>query len=125
MELDFDFVREVLIFCADSQSPHGPGDIEMREFADKKGKTVYQLAFTINRLYEAGYIKKKTSYASGEPYLVEPGNLTWDGNEYLNNIRNQSIWNATKEKVKSVGGSVSLSVMGSVAAALLKQQLGL
>lgn len=125
MELNFDFVRDLLIFCAKSPNPHGPRDTDMRKFAKSKGFSVDDLAFTINRLYEAEYITKKTVYGSGVPITMEPGNLTWNGNEYLNSVRSPSVWKATKDKISGVGGKLTFQLVTSVATSIVKSQLGL
>lgn len=125
MELNYDFVREVMLTCANSKNSHGPSETEIRELAANNQISTNELGFTINRLYEAGFITNKVQYASDVPVMVAPGNLTWDGNEYLNNIRSNSVWSETKDKIKESGLSVSLQVLGSVASSIVKSKLGL
>lgn len=125
MELDYDFVRELLIKCADSNSLYGPSDDELMKLAATKSISREKLAFTVDRLYEAGYIQNHTRYSNNKPTIIMPGNLTWSGNEYLNNIRSNTVWEETKSKIKSAGVSTSLSVVGSVAASVVKAKLGL
>ncbi|WP_158682887.1 DUF2513 domain-containing protein [Lactobacillus sp. CBA3605] len=125
MELNYDFVREILLTCAASTHPMGPSEDEIRKLADDYEVSLDQLAYTVTCLFQAGLVVNKVAYTLSGPYLVSPGNLTWDGNEYLNNIRNTSVWEETKDKVKKSGLSVSLQVLGAVATAVVKNKLGL
>ena len=125
MELDYDFVRELMIECADSSSLYGPSDKELMNFANARHASRAKLAFTVDRLFEAGYIQKASRYASDGPAIIMPGNLTWSGNEYLNNIRSNSVWEETKNKIKNAGISTSLTILGSVASSVIKAKLNL
>jgi hypothetical protein len=51
--------------------------------------------------------------------------LTWFGHEFIASIRSDTVWNATKERVAKVGGSVSLSTLSEVAGAVAKGLLGI
>lgn len=51
--------------------------------------------------------------------------LTSDGCDYLDSVRDDDIWNATKEKIKSVGGSATLEVIKSLAEKVMSSQLGI
>lgn len=43
--------------------------------------------------------------------------LTWSGHIFLDNIRNDTIWNAVKEKSKKIG-KVSITALASAAGGL-------
>lgn len=51
--------------------------------------------------------------------------LTWEGHEFVDNIRNKNIWESTKKRVSGLVGSLSLSVVAAVAEAEAKKLLGL
>lgn len=125
MELNYDFVRKVLLTCADSPEFSGPSDNEMRKLATDNSVSFGQLAYTIDCLKQAGYIDGGIVKALSGPIAVKPGNLTWEGNTYLSNIRNNTVWKETKQKVKDSGLSVSLQILGSVASSIVKNRLGL
>ncbi|WP_369833368.1 DUF2513 domain-containing protein [Companilactobacillus pabuli] len=125
MELNYDFVRKVLIECADSDHPQGPTDKEIRAFASNNNVNLNELAFTIDKLREADFINGKVIYGGDGPYKILIGNLTWDGNQYLNSIRSSSVWKKTKQKLIDNGITASFSVITSLATAIAKQKLGL
>ena len=125
MELDYDFVRDLLIFCAESKHKFGPTNKETIEFSKSKNIPMNQLAFTVNKLFEAGFTTHEVEYASNKPKRVMPGNLTWEGNEYLNSIKNKSTWNNIKKLISEKGLSISFDVIKDAAKACVKNSLGL
>ncbi|RHW48867.1 DUF2513 domain-containing protein [Lactobacillus bombicola] len=125
MELNYDFVRDVLIEYAESKHVGGPTPTELIDFAKSKNVDYDELAYTLARIYEGNLISKSPR-AIGDSYkIVTPGNLTWQGNEYLNSIRNQNIWTKTKERLKESGIKVTFETIVSIASAIAKNQLGL
>lgn len=51
--------------------------------------------------------------------------LTSSGYDYLDAIRNPSIWQSTLNKIESVGGSVTLDIVKSIAVSIIKSHLGI
>ena len=50
--------------------------------------------------------------------------LTWQGHEFLDNIRDPGIWGKTKERLKGLP-NVAISVIGEIAMAEIKKHIGL
>ncbi|PEW58205.1 hypothetical protein CN448_31480 [Bacillus cereus] len=50
--------------------------------------------------------------------------ITWDGHQFLDNIREKSIWEATKIKAATLG-SVSLPTLSELAKSYIAEKLGL
>ena len=51
--------------------------------------------------------------------------LTWEGHDFLDAARNDSIWKSAMSKVKSIGGSVSVDIVKAILIALIKEKAGL
>ncbi len=51
--------------------------------------------------------------------------LTNDGCDYLDSIRDNEIWDKTKEKMKLVGGAMSFEVVKDLAISIAKLYLGI
>lgn len=51
--------------------------------------------------------------------------ITAGGHDFINALRNDTVWRKTKDKVASVGGSVSLGTLTEVASAVAKGLLNL
>ena len=124
MKLDHDFARLLLLKIESSDSSYGLEEPEGLELAESLGFTREQLAYTIDKLSEAGFITGKTKWRWGEPYFIMPGNLTYSGHEYLDTVRSPKIWRDSKTLATKVG-SVSLDIMGQIAASLISKTLGL
>lgn len=82
--------------------------------------TQEDLWYTCIKLDEGGYLDVTTvpMLRSPLPGIKSINNLTFNGHEFLNNIREESNWN----KVKNVGkkaGTSSLAALGDIAKAVI------
>ncbi|MFZ1073703.1 MAG: DUF2513 domain-containing protein [Verrucomicrobiia bacterium] len=50
---------------------------------------------------------------------------TWDGHEFLDAARNDTIWRKAGEQIKKSGVDVTLSLLKEILNQILKQSLGL
>jgi hypothetical protein len=71
----------------------------------------------VRLLFNAGFCEGKITSVSGStiPIYTITG-LTWDGHDFLDDIRNESVWARVKENLKRFGGDASLEVIKSLAA---------
>ena len=51
--------------------------------------------------------------------------LTAAGHDFLNAIRDETVWKKTQEKVSTVGGGVAINVLVAIATEFLKKKLGI
>ncbi|NVO88913.1 DUF2513 domain-containing protein [Lactobacillus rhamnosus] len=124
MELDYDQVREFLMAIEDSDNIHGLDQQGGSKFAEENDMSRDQLAYMVMKLKEGNLITGSVKWASNEPYWINPGNLTYSGHEYLNNIRDSKVWEGVKTATSKVG-SVSLSILVELAKQEMKKRLGL
>ena len=124
MKLNNDCVRGLLLYIESNTSINSLIAVSQIEINDY---TTDELIYTAMKLQEAGYIKAKISKfidGSADVYVNE---LTWNGHKFLDNIRDDGVWKATKEKISKFS-SVSLSIIENVAAQvltnLINQQIG-
>lgn len=82
------------------------------------------LYYTFLKLKEAGFINGDIMILPDyRTALVK--NLSYEGHAFLDNVRDDTIWNKAKERVGSSVTSVSISVIGQVAGSIIKGMLGL
>ncbi len=81
------------------------------------------IIYTIKMLNDAGYINAKYCGYDNKP-IYSISSLTWDGHQFLDNIRDNDIWKETKSKVSKIT-SVSLPIIQQVAAQLIALKLGI
>jgi hypothetical protein len=70
----------------------------------------------LDLLLEAGFLK-------GDP-MPSISRLTWEGHEFLDNIRDAGIWGKTKAKLRDLP-SVAVTLIREIALAETKKHLGL
>lgn len=73
-----------------------------------------------NAMYEDPHTRQKTPYKSHVIYR-----LTSKGHDYLDSVRDDSIYKKTKEKISSVGTTLALPLIREIAEALIKSQIGI
>lgn len=118
MKRDMDFVRDILLrvehdenLSSDQLMPHDIG-------WSAEDNLVDHLIMLID---EVGLISGIEAHSSsGHSWLNL--RLTWQGHEYLDDIRDPDIWRQTKEGVNQVGG-FSLDVLRALAKGLVKKNI--
>jgi hypothetical protein len=80
-----------------------------------------EIGYHLKMLIEANFLTGKTNLMEAMPYIK---NITWQGHELLDDIRDDTIWGNTKERAKGLAG-VGMSLMWEIAKAELKQRLKL
>lgn len=126
MKLNNDCVRDFLLTCEDVPMDLNPG---IDYFLEQKRLTKYpskDIVYSMKQLYEARFIDVATIKTPGGPkFNGRFLDITWNGHQFLDDIRSDNVWEKTKEKVKSTVGSTSLQVMSSVASSIALKFLGL
>jgi hypothetical protein len=51
--------------------------------------------------------------------------LIWKGHEFLDNIKNDNVWNSIKSLISSKGGNVAFSILKLVAEEKAKEIFGI
>jgi hypothetical protein len=121
MQRDMDLIRDLLVNIAEDLRFDGTRWFSPNK-ADDFGVTnhsVEEVAYHLTLLIEAEYLDGKAGM--GVPAISR---LTWDGHEFLDNIRDTSVWEKTKERLQGIPG-VALSVVAAIAEAEIKKRLGL
>ena len=89
-----------------------------------------QVLYTLIKLFEGGYINAQLERSpAGQLIIFRVYELTFQGHEFLEKIRSDTIWNQKLKPVFTTIGSMSLEVISSVAnnaiTSLVLQKLGL
>jgi hypothetical protein len=90
------------------------------------GYEEYMVARHIRLLEDAGFVEANILNVEGQGDLrgmVE--RVTNQGYDFLDSIRDESVWNRTQEFVKSKGGGFTLGMLAAVAEGFVKQRLGI
>ena len=116
MKRDMDLIRKQLLMIESSDSRH----MTFNDCGDQSLEFYYNLDLLIS----AGIVKGKMNYLNrGRAYPVVSG-LTWEGHEFLDAVRSESIWAKTKEHIKAKGlQSVPIELVMSTAIKIAKDLL--
>lgn len=108
MRLDHDCIRDILLYIEENTSYENSicFDDICSFFSVKYSEDV--ILYHVDKITEANFVS--TFYASDAPQEIS--SLTWTGHEYLDNIRDKSVW----EKLKQSGlSSMSLDIAKDLA----------
>lgn len=91
------------------------------DLAQEHGYDTNSVNYTIEKLLEARFItSNKQSRGNNNTILYATiSDITWNGHQFLNNIRQQSIWDATKSGAKKIGAT-SISALSMIAMEIIK-----
>ncbi|MCL4555229.1 MAG: DUF2513 domain-containing protein [Actinobacteria bacterium] len=119
MKRDMDFVRKVLMTVEASDD----SVFDASKLVDGEHNVAFVLHH-IELLRDAGYIEAAVSYykSGGGQALVK--RITWEGYEYLDVVRNDTVWNRTKSWVANTVGSTSFELFKMAAVEVTKEMLG-
>lgn len=120
MRRDMELVRSILLDVSKSNKT-----FELDPLNPKDKLFIYH----IDILKQANLIFYKDKFEDMVPrvYIDEP-RLTWEGNDYLDNISNETIWKKTKSMILNKGfelSDVPFSIIKDVAKMKLKESIGL
>jgi hypothetical protein len=82
------------------------------------------ISYHIDLLFEAGLINGEASTSpTGRIYDVLPFRLTWEGHEFLENVKDNFRWKKIKQIIAQKGGNFSFELIKKLAFKLAEQQL--
>ena len=116
VQLQPDFVREILL-AIEAEPKYAGADHQ--SIVTLGNHTEEETKYHVSRLIQAGLLDGDFSRPHLPP-LVK--GLTWDGHQYLENIRDPEIWKKTNEGLKEVGG-FSFDLVKALAKGLVKKQI--
>lgn len=116
MKLNHDCIRDILLFVEENVNYNQYADFSAVEL---KNYSRDEIIYSADKLLEAGFIDgNKISSLGATLPSIRITSITWTGHQFLDNIRDESIWKSTKS-VLSHFSSVSLSMVGNVASQVL------
>jgi hypothetical protein len=121
MKREMDLIRQILLRLEAQEDPNSDFDYEF------SGHSEEQVQYHLRLLYNGGFIQAhEIQSLTATDYT--PEGLTWARHEFVDDIRNDTVWNKVKEATKQVagvGGTVSLGIMQELAKSYAKQLLGI
>ena len=118
MKRDMDLVREILLTIESMETRY--------EHLNVPNYPVDKVNHHADLLISAGIVNGEMNWTFGGPATPIVESLSWAGYDFLDAIRNESIWTKTKDFVKERDlQGVPIELLKSVATEFVKKQLGL
>src|SRR5262249_21840086 len=118
MKRDMDLVRTILLQVEEREDGR-PIYLNLPDFSDDI------VAQHVRLLGRQGFVEISDSASLSNQYACEPLRLTWAGHDFLEAIRNDTIWNKNKQQAKEKGGALSFEIIKALALHVGKTLVGL
>ena len=109
---DMDLIRRLLLLI-EEQSDNGL-ELEIPQEIDRIIAVKH-----LEMLEEAGLVKNRIQYGDNSPVCIF-SSLTWEGHDFLENIKNDTVWNKLKETIKEKSGQLSWVMIIEFAKEIMK-----
>jgi len=122
MKRDMELIRKILLYLEEKQDVSNWDAVVIEKYDPKV------ISYHIKLLYQAGLIEAKPLNTKDSYGMWLAKGLTWDGHEFLDSVKNDTVWEKVKEGIKSKGlelGQVSFSVLIDFVKFKLKEKLGI
>lgn len=85
------------------------------------------LAGHLKLLIDGGYLEGNTfgGWSALEPGHVSVLGIPWKGHEFLDAVRDESVWHKIRDRTAEMAGPVSLSVITQLGVYYIKKKLGI
>ncbi|QOZ66816.1 MULTISPECIES: DUF2513 domain-containing protein [Bradyrhizobium] len=126
MKLEVDLVRQLLLHIEE----HATRPISDLDSIKIDGWTEDQIGYHVVQLKDAGFIEASISSVpdNENPDLVHViysvRRLTYKGHEFVETVRDDTIWRKVKKKGKAIG-AMTLPALVNIGAGIIKSQIGL
>lgn len=119
MKRDLDLVRQVLLQI--EALPAGPpAQYRMSEIDDPVLLAHFELVIA------AGLVNGKIARSQGvRGDVISISGLTWEGHEWIEMVRSETMWDETKSTLLENGGVLTFELTKAVASKLLRARLAL
>jgi hypothetical protein len=120
MKRNWDTIREILL-KAEELTPGAT--LRLSDFDTARAD---EIAYHLKLLDESGLINVSTAEFLGAAGIhFDLDRLTWSGHDFLDAVRNDSIWNKTKAMISEKGGAMTFELIKSFAISVAKTALGI
>lgn len=114
MKRDMDLIRKIMLRIEEEYTSTAIFNLKV------DGYTMEQIAVHCKMMYETGLISDyKAQYAGNSLYSFGVSNLTWEGYEYLDKIRDDSIWKKVKDVAKDKGLPLAIDTVKQIASVII------
>ena len=120
MQRDMELIRAILLQLAEHDHGFAPPEFELAGYSEE------QIGFHVHLMGQAGLLQTvdATTHSDPSPRAM-PLAITWQGYEFLDAARSDSLWKKAGSQIAKAGVSVSFEILKQVLMGLAKEQLKL
>ena len=111
-----ELVRLIMLEIEKNPDPMAWVDINI------SGHTDLEISYHIMLLYESGLVDAN-DLSSNDGMAWKAKRLTFEGHEFLDEARSDTVWNSAKEKILSATGTLTLEALKFVLPRIVRQML--
>ncbi|HUU97323.1 MAG TPA: DUF2513 domain-containing protein [Phycisphaerae bacterium] len=122
MKRDLELVRKLLIFFEDK--PDG-AHVEVPPI---EGYSELQIKYHLVLMHEAAFLRCERILSSTDPQrviYVIPFELTWQGHEFLQSVKDDTLWRKLNDRVVKASASWTFGILTEWLKHEIKQRIGL
>lgn len=125
MKRDMELVRDLLLKISEADGPLRFGDLLSKEAgANGRAIAVYHMRMLID---EIGFVRGIEASSTSEKNWIQL-ELTWRGQDFLDSVRDPTVWDKTRDGAKKLGGvtlEMFIGIAKEFAKAEAKKRIGL
>ncbi len=114
MKRDMDLCRKILFAIEEDESGRPISDLKIEDYSAK------EIMYHCELLYQEGFLQGYKKYF-GDQFSV--GSLTWEGHDFLDKIREDTVWNKIKEVITQKGATLTFEIIKSVAPSIISSMI--
>ncbi|MEZ8040170.1 DUF2513 domain-containing protein [Vibrio sp. 1F263] len=118
MKRDMDLIRRLVLFIEEKEDDYPITKPPFEGYTDQEFEEHYHL------LFEAGLVRCETISSGSTPsriVRVIPFSLTWEGHDFADAIKNETIWKKAKESIIPQIGGLPFDVLKAVLIGMCKE----
>ena len=119
MKRDMDLIRQILLKVENDAPPMGLLELTASDFSISHPNLIEAVLFEhVLLLVDAGYFARHVSSLDGPSV----GNLSMGGYDFLDSVRDQGVWQETKDVATAAGG-FTMDLLKLLAVGFIKKQV--
>lgn len=122
MKLNYNCIRDILLYVENNTTFEKSAiDVESLTESLEDKYDVDTIYYHIQKIAQTDLVDDVTWSDDAPEYIFS---LSWKGHQYLDSIRDDSVWKSVTEKIKPLK-SVPLQMIVPIATEFIKQKLGM
>ena len=118
MKLNPDCIRHILLKMEDA--PYGENMYPDQLYEKLPNYSHDEIDYAILKIHEAGFINATIENYLDGSIAIELHDITYNGHQFLDNVRSNKVWTATKKVANDIG-STSIQAITQIATGVITE----